>query len=79
MTQTLKLASWSQMQDMLIDCKTCSDHLSHSPTFDLCKRLEMKRLREGIFRRELLIYHVLMPTHEGETGGCFPSLQAKRK
>lgn len=71
--QILKLAaSWSQMQDMLIACKTSSDNMSQLSPLDLYEGLKVKRLREGAFRRDSLRCYVFM-TIQGEAAGrCFP-------
>lgn len=72
-TQILKLtASWSQMQNMLIACKTSSDNMSQLSPLDLYKKLKVKRLREGAFRKDSLICYVLMTTQGEEAGRCFP-------
>ena len=72
-TQILKLAaSWSQMQDMLIACKTSSDNMSQLSPLDLYEELKVKRLREGAFRTESLRCYVFMTTQGEAAGRCFP-------
>ena len=67
------------MQDMLIDCKTGSDNMSQLPPSDLYKKLKMKRLTEGVFRRQSLICYVLMTTQREEAGRCFPLILNQKK
>ena len=73
-TQILKLtASWSQMQNMLIACKTSSDNMSQLSPLDLYKKLKVKRLREGALGKTHWYAMFLWPLKEKKQEDAFPS------